>query len=663
LEINGMHSKTSRRTFVKGLAAGGILGGLGLWRTPVWAVTSPGLPSVLTGNEFDLFIGETPVNITGSPRTAMTINGSLPGPLLRWREGETVTLRVKNRLEQDTSIHWHGIILPANMDGVPGLSFHGIAPDGMYEYKFKVHQNGTYWYHSHSGLQEQAGVYGPIVIDSKEPEPFQYNRDYVVMLTDWTDEDPGRVMAKLKKQSDYYNHHKRTVGDFIDDVSKQGWSAAVADRKMWAEMKMNPTDLADVSGDTYTYLMNGQAPNGNWTGIFKPGEKLRLRFINGSAMSYFDVRIPGLKMTVVAADGQYVQPVSVDEFRIAVAETYDVIVEPATEEAYTIFAQSMDRTGYARGTLAVREGLKAPVPAIDPRPLLTMDDMGMGGMAGMDHGSMAGMGGGDMKPGDMSGMAGMDHSKMQGMDEGGMTGMTGMDSGDMTNMAGMDHSKMAGMDKGDMSNMAGMDHSKMAGMDKGDMPNMAGMDHSQMGGMGGMGGEMQSHPASETNNPLVDMQAMNPTPKLNDPGIGLRNNGRRVLTYSDLKSTFQDPDGREPNRTIELHLTGHMEKFSWSFNGIKFSDAEPLRLKYGERLRITLVNDTMMTHPIHLHGMWSDLEDENGKFMVRKHTIDMPPGTKRSYRVTADALGRWAYHCHLLFHMEMGMFREVRVDE
>ena len=387
--------------------------------------------------------------------------------------------------------------------------------------------------------------------------------------------------------------------------------------------------------------MNGQAPNGNWTGIFKPGEKLRLRFINGSAMSYFDVRIPGLKMTVVAADGQHVKPVSVDEFRIAVAETYDVIVEPVSEEAYTIFAQSMDRTGYARGTLAVREGLKAPVPAIDPRPLLTMDDMGMGGMAGMDHGSMAGMDGGAMKQGDMSGMAGMDHSKM-----------TGMDQGDMSGMSGMDHSKMTGMDPGDMSGMAGMDHSKMAGMDQGDMS-----------GMAGMGGEMQSHPASETNNPLVDGQAMSATPKLNDPGIGLRNNGRRVLTYSDLKSTFQDPDGREPNRTIELHLTGHMEKFSWSFNGIKFADAEPLRLKYGERLRITLVNDTMMTHPIHLHGMWSDLEDENGNFMVRKHTIDMPPGTKRSYRVTADALGRWAYHCHLMFHMEMGMFREVRVDE
>lgn len=620
-----MHCKTSRRTFVKGLAATGILGGLGLWRTPVWAVTSPGQPNVLTGTDFDLFIGETPVNITGATRTAMAINGSIPGPILRWREGDTVTLRVKNRLAEDTSIHWHGIILPANMDGVPGLSFHGIAPDGMYEYKFKVNQNGTYWYHSHSGLQEQVGVYGALVIDAKEPEPFSYDRDYVVMLTDWTDEDPTRLLAKLKKQSDYYNQHKRTVGDFINDVSEQGWSAAVADRKMWAEMKMSPTDLADVSAYTYTYLMNGQAPNGNWTGIFKPGEKLRLRFINGSAMTYFDVRIPGLKMTVVAADGLHVKPVSVDELRIAVAETYDVIVELADQEAYTIFAQSMDRTGYARGTLATREGLSAPVPETDPRPLIAMGDMGM------DHGSMTGMDHGRMQ----DGMNGMDHSKMGGM------------QGDM---AGMDHSKMAGMSPSAMQgDMAGMDHSKMAGMD-----------HS---GMAGMGSAMQSHPASETNNPLVDMQTMTPTHKLDDPGIGLRANGRRVLTYSDLKSTFPDPDGREPSRTIELHLTGHMEKFSWSFDGIKFSDAEPLRLKYGERVRITLVNDTMMTHPIHLHGMWSDLEDANGNFMVRKHTIDMPPGSKRSYRVTADALGRWAYHCHLLLHMEMGMFREVRVDE
>ncbi|WPX86428.1 copper resistance system multicopper oxidase [Pseudomonas asiatica] len=594
-----MQSKTTRRSFVKGLAATGLLGGLGMWRTPVWAVTSPGQPNVLSGTDFDLYIGELPINITGASRTAMAINGSIPGPILRWREGDTVTLRVRNRLQQDTSIHWHGIILPANMDGVPGLSFHGIAPDGMYEYKFKVQQNGTYWYHSHSGFQEQVGVYGALVIDAKEPEPFTYDRDYVVMLSDWTDEDPARVLSKLKKQSDYYNYHKRTVGDFVNDVSEMGWSAAVADRRMWAEMKMSPTDLADVSGYTYTYLMNGQAPDGNWTGVFKPGEKIRLRFINGSAMTYFDVRIPGLKMTVVAADGQHVKPVAVDEFRIAVAETYDVIVEPESEQAYTIFAQSMDRTGYSRGTLAVREGLQAPVPAVDPRPTISMSDMGMdhGGMGGMDHGSMAGMDHGDM--------AGMDHSSM-------------------------DHGSMAGMDHGEMA---------------------------------GTSAPMQSHPESETNNPLVDMQTMTPTPKLGDPGIGLRDNGRRVLTYADLRSTFPDPDGRAPGRTIELHLTGHMEKFAWSFDGIKFSDAEPLRLKYGERLRITLVNDTMMTHPIHLHGMWSDLEDENGNFMVRKHTIDMPPGSKRSYRVTADALGRWAYHCHLLFHMEMGMFREVRVDE
>lgn len=563
-----MHSNTSRRTFVKGLAAGGLLGGLGLWRTPVWALTRPGEPQMLTGSDFELFIGETPVNITGNPRTAMTINGGIPGPLLRWREGDTVTLRVKNRLKETTSIHWHGILLPANMDGVPGLSFHGIEPGGVYVYQFQVRQNGTYWYHSHSGLQEQSGVYGPLVIDAKEPEPFEYDRDYVVMLTDWTDEDAASLMSTLKKQSDYYNYNKRTVGDFIDDVSKNGWASTVADRKMWAEMKMNPTDLADVSGATYTYLMNGLAPDSNWTGVFRPGEKLRLRFINGSAMTYFDVRIPGLKMTVVAADGLHVKPVSVDEFRIAVAETFDVIVEP-TQDAYTVFAQSMDRTGYARGTLAMKAGLSAPVPALDPRPLVTMDDMGMGGM---DHGSMAGM------------------------------------------------------------------------------------DHSAMGGM-------QAHPATENDNPLVDMQAMSTSPKLDDPGLGLRNNGRRVLTYSDLRSTFEDPDGRDPGRTLELHLTGHMEKFAWSFNGVKFSDAEPLRLKYGERVRIVLVNDTMMTHPIHLHGMWSDLEDENGEFMVRKHTIDMPPGSRRSYRVTADALGRWAYHCHLLYHMEMGMFREVRVEE
>ncbi|OVZ84279.1 copper resistance system multicopper oxidase [Yersinia intermedia] len=605
-----MPLKVTRRSFIKGLTVTGVTSGLGVWSFNARSSLSLPLPPTLLGTHFDLTISETPVNITGSNKQAKTINGGLPGPTLRWKEGDKVTLKVKNQLDEQTSIHWHGIILPANMDGVPGLSFAGIEPNDTYVYTFQVNQNGTYWYHSHSGLQEQEGVYGAIIIDAREPEPFKYDREHVVMLTDWTDENPQRLLSKLKKQSDYYNVNKPTVGSFFRDVNTKGLSATIADRKMWAEMKMNPTDLADVSGYTYTYLMNGQAPLMNWTGLFTRGEKVRLRFINGSAMTYFDVRIPGLKMIIVAADGQYVEPVTVDEFRIAVAETYDVIVEP-TEDACTIFAQSMDRTGYARGTLAIREGLSARIPPLDPRPVLTMDDMGM---EGMDHG-----------------MSGMDHSTMAGMAEGDQ--MMSMDGADMA--------------QPEVSSSP-MDHS-----------NMAGMDHSQMAGMPGM----QSHPASEDNNPLVDMQAMSVSPKLSDPGLGLRNNGRKVLTYADLKSTFEDPDGREPTRTIELHLTGHMEKFAWSFNGIKFSDAGPLLLQYGERIRIVLVNDTMMTHPIHLHGMWSDLEDETGNFLVRKHTIDMPPGTKRSYRVTADALGRWAYHCHLLYHMEMGMFREVRVDE
>ena len=549
----------SRRTFVKGLAASGAAAVFG---TTASARQRAGEQQTLSGTSFDLRIGETAVNFTGSPELAQAINGSIPGPLLRWRQGDTVTLRVRNDLDEDASIHWHGIILPANMDGVPGLSFHGIRPGETYPYRFQVRQSGTYWYHSHSGFQEQRGVYGPLIIDPREPDPIRADREHVILLSDWTDESPERVFAKLKKQSDYYNFNHRTAGDFLKDVRRAGLKQTLADRWLWGNMRMDPTDLADVGGATYTYLMNGTTPAGNWTGLFKPGERLRLRFINGSAMSYFDVRIPGLKVTVVAADGQPVHPVSVDEFRIATAETFDVIVEPTGQDAFTIFAQSMDRTAYAAGTLAVRAGLQAPVPLLDPRPLLTMADMG--------H---------------------------------------------------------------DMSAHAGHD-----------MPPLP-------------------HPATEDGNPLVDMQTMMPEPKLDDPGIGLRDNGREVLTYSHLRSTFADPDGRDPGRTIELHLTGHMEKFAWSFDGVKFSDAAPLPLKYGERLRIVLINDTMMTHPIHLHGMWSDLENDAGEFAVRKHTIDMPPGTRRAYRVRADALGRWAYHCHLLFHMEGGMFREVRVEE
>ena len=597
----GSASRPSRRTFVKGLAIGGAAASIGLLRQPAWAQPRQRQESgVLSGTEFALRIGETEVNLTGARRTALTINDSLPGPLLRWREGDSVTLDVANDLDEDTSIHWHGILLPANMDGVPGLSFSGIHPGQAYRYQFTVKQSGTYWYHSHSGFQEQQGVYGPLVIEPRDPDPVQFDREHVVMLTDWTDELPGRVFKKLKKQSDYYNFHQRTLTTFIRDVKQHGLGATLAERRMWGQMRMSAADLADVTGYTYTYLMNGRAPAGNWTGLFSPGEKVRLRFINGAAMSYFDVRIPGLKMTVVAADGLPVRPVSVDEFRIAVAETFDVIVEPSGQDAFTIFAQAMDRTGFAAGTLATRAGLSAPVPDLDPRPVLTMADMGHGGM---------------------------------GHDMGAMKAAPAPEAAD----------PHAGHD---MPQTPATPADPHAGHD-----------------MSAMGGSMQAHPASEKGNPLVDMQTMTPSAKLDDPGVGLRDNGRRVLTYADLTSTFDDPDGREPTRTIELHLTGHMERFAWSFDGIKFSSSEPIRLTYGERVRIVLVNDTMMTHPIHLHGMWSDLEDAAGTFKVRKHTIDMPPGTRRSYRVTADALGRWAYHCHLLFHMEAGMFREVRVEE
>ncbi|HJT92456.1 MAG TPA: copper resistance system multicopper oxidase, partial [Mycobacterium sp.] len=614
------------------LAIGSAAASLGLWREPVVAQgTTRAAWGTLSGSEFVLRIGETPINITGSPKTAFTVNGSLPAPTLRWKEGDIVTLRVSNALTEHASIHWHGILLPANMDGVPGLSFHGISPGEAYVYRFTVRQGGTYWYHSHSGFQEQRGVYGPLVIDPIEPEPFKYDREHVVMLTDWTDESPERVFAKLKKQSDYYNRNQRTVGDFLRDIRTRGLGATLADRKMWGEMRMNPTDLADVSGYTYTYLMNGMPPAANWSALFKPGERVRLRFINGSAMSYFDVRIPGLKMTIVAADGQYVHPVTVDEFRIATAETFDVIVEPSGQDAFTIFAQSNDRTGFAAGTLAVREGLRAPVPDLDPRPMLTMADMGHGGMghAAMDHSAMA------SAPASPSSAADPHAGHVMPAPE-----ATDPHAGHTTSAPAASTDPHAGH-----TNPPAPSSDPHAGH--------------QMGSMS----TMQQHPASEEGNPLVDMQTMAPTSRLEDPGIGLRDNGRRVLTYADLKSLFDDPDGRDPGRTIELHLTGHMERFAWSFDGIKFSAADPLRLTYGERLRIVLVNDTMMSHPIHLHGMWSDVEDDAGQFHVRKHTVDMPPGTKRSYRVTADALGRWAYHCHLLFHMESGMFREVRVEE
>lgn len=573
------HDPTRRR-----LLHGMALGGAAVALQPLWALASPGQPTVLAGTDVDLCIARTPVNITGKTVDAFTVNGSLPGPILRWREGETVRIRVRNALAETSSIHWHGLLLPANMDGVPGMSFDGIAPGGDYLYQFKLKQSGTYWYHSHSSLQEQAGLLGPIIIDPIAPDPWACAHDYVVLLSDWTDLDPARLFARMKKRSDYDNTYKRTLGDFVRDARARGLRATLADRNAWGAMRMSPSDLADVNGHTYTYLANGHTAAQNWTGIFAPGERVRLRFINGAAMTFFDVRIPGLKLTVVAADGQPIQPVEIDEFRIAPAETYDVIVQPMDAVAYTVFAQAMDRSGYTRITLAPHIGMQAAIPMPDKRPLLTMDDMGHDGHA---------------------------------MDK----------AGEMTCGAAMGMPAMEGM--------AGMTH----------------------------GSAMQTHPASETRNPDVDMQTMAPVPKLDDPGIGLRNNGRSVLRYADLRSLHAPADGREPSRTIELHLTGNMERFTWGFDGIRFGDAAPIRLKYGERMRLVLINDTMMEHPIHLHGLWSDLEDAHGQFLVRKHTVSIPPGSKRSIRVTADALGRWAFHCHMLLHMEGGMMREMRVEE
>jgi CopA family copper-resistance protein len=654
--------RPSRRTFVKGLVAGGVAAAGVPFQASAEQAGRTGNPpapwQTVSGSEFDLRIGETPMNLTGRSRVAITVNGSLPAPTLRWREGDTVTVRVQNTLEEVTSIHWHGIVLPANMDGVPGLSFHGIRPDETFVYRFRVRQAGTYWYHSHSGFQEQRGLYGPLIVDALEPEPFAYDREHVLMLTDWTDERPERVFAKLKKESHYYNSHRRTVGDFFADVRRHGFGATLAERAAWGRMRMNPTDLADVSGDTYTYLLNGTPPAGNWTGLFVPGERVRLRVINGSAMSYFDVRIPGLKMTVVAADGLSVHPVTVDEFRIATAETFDVIVEPSGREAFTIFAQSNDRTGFAAGTLAVRDGLRAPVPDLDPRPMLTMADMGHG-----DHGGH-GTGGSTAPDSHAAHTAGAAHATQAPADaERAQDAHAGHAApapvADVDPHAGHAAAPPAVAEPHSGHAAAAPPATDPPGPDP-VPPDSPPPPHA---GHAPSAGEPITHPASEQGNPLVDMQTMTPEAKLDDPGIGLRNNGRRVLTYADLRSLFADPDGREPGRTIELHLTGHMERFAWSFNGVKFSAAAPLRLTYGERVRIVLVNDTMMSHPIHLHGMWSDLEDADGRFLVRKHTIDMPPGTRRAYRVTADALGRWAYHCHLLLHMEAGMFREVRVEE
>jgi L-ascorbate oxidase len=535
-------------------------------------------PGAFAGT-YDLTVDEMQAGYNGRDRQTMVINGQIPGPTLRFNEGEDVTINVTNKMDTDTSIHWHGILLPFTQDGVPGISFPGIKPGETFTYNFKIKQAGTYWYHSHSGLQEQEGMYGPIIITPAKREPYKYDRDYVVMLSDWTDEKPEAILGHLKKSSDYYQYGRRTVATFFRDVSEMGLGATLKDRAAWGQMRMTPTDISDVSG--YTFLVNGKSAGQNWTGLFKPGERVRLRLINGSAMSYFDVRIPGLKMTLVQADGNNVQPVPVDELRIAVAETYDVIVQPEEEKAFTIFAESLDRTGYARATLAPIEGMSGEIPSLRPRPQLTMTDMGMD-MGAMDHGAAPG-------------------ADKAGKEE---TSMPGMDHGSMAGMEGMDHGAMPGMD------MAGMD---MSGMQSGLTPKAA-------------------------------------------------KAGGKVLVYGDLKAMVPYASYRAPDREIEMKLTGNMQRYFWSFDGKKFSEADPIRLKYGERVRFTFVNQTMMNHPMHLHGMWMQLDVGQKKFNPLKHVVNVPPGQSLSVDVPADAMGEWAFHCHLLYHMATGMMRKVIVE-
>lgn len=591
----------------------------------------------LSGKLFDLEIAETPFTVNERRSRAITVNGHLPAPLLRWREGDDIVLRVTNRLDEDTSIHWHGILVPFQMDGVPGVSFPGIRPGETFEYKFRVPQNGTYWYHSHSGLQEQIGHYGPIVIEPRNADPVISDREYVMVLSDWPSSSAERVFAKLKKQSGNFNFQKRTVGDFIRDASNGDRRM----RMMWGQMRMSPTDIADVTGAEYTYLVNGHSPTENWTALFEPGERVRLRIINASAMTLFDVRIPDLPMTIVQADGLNVKPVETDEFQIGVAETYDVVVRPEVDKAFTLMCESIDRSGYARSTLAPRAGMSGVIPPRRPRPTLTMKDMGMGGM---NHGTMNG---GPEAMGTAG--ASSEHS-----DHAAHSMPTTPAS------AGPADTQREAQDPHAGHSMPG---TKMPSTSESDAPSspdphaghsMPGMDMS--GGMNAR--QAHDHPKG----PGVQNVSMMPTERIDEPGTGLEDVPHRTLTYTQLESLEPNPDNREPGREIELHLTSNMERFIWSLDGKKFSDGvDPILFRRDERLRLTMVNDTMMPHPMHLHGMFFDVVTGSETHKPRKHTIIVKPAEKVSVDITADAPGDWAFHCHLLYHMNAGMFQVVSV--
>lgn len=587
------------------LAASGALTALGsaaAWVPPGLPAARTGTPPELRGPDFDLVLGEATVDFDGRSGIATTINGSLPGPTLRMREGETVTIRVTNRLRETASIHWHGIVLPFQMDGVPGVSFAGIAPGETFTYRYQLQQSGTYWYHSHSGMQELTGIYGALIVEPRGGERIRADRDQVLLLSDWTGTDPMRALHMLKTQGDVFNQHRPVMREFLRDVRAHGLRGALQERDMWNAMRMSPTDLADLSSTVLSYLVNGCAPGANWTAVFQPGERVRLRCINGSGNTFYDLRIPGLELTVVQVDGQDVEPVTVDEFRFGPGQTCDVLVRPRGD-AYTIYAQSMDRTGFARGTLAVREGLSAPVPVIDPVQWLTMADM----MGGMEQGGHGGYSAGSGHGPDAASHAGMAHGAAPAAHDA--------------------HAGHGGADTGDALALP----------------------------------SSTVHHARTEWGPGTDMRVDMPRTNLDDPGVGLRGNGRRVLTLADLRTIGGPLDVRGPEREMELHLTGNMERYTWSFDGLAFADSRPLHFRYGERLRVILHNDTMMTHPMHLHGMWSELESPAGEFLARLHTIPVQPAQRLSFLVTADALGRWVWHCHLMFHMDTGMFREVVV--
>ena len=615
-----------RRRFIQSAAAIGLLEAFrGI--APAYAQGLPGPGGeIRVGGEraADLVIARTPFGFGGRQASAITINGTVPGPILRFREGEVATLRVTNRLDEDTSIHWHGLLVPSEMDGVPGVSFPGIRPGETFTYRFPVRQNGTYWYHSHSSMQEQLGMYAPLVMEPNRPDPVAYDREFFIVLSDWTFRDPHRVLAVMKKQSGFFNFQQRTLGDFFRETKAKGFRETLKEREMWGRMRMNPTDILDVTGFEYTYLVNGLPPDANWTAVFRPGERVRLRFINSSFATFFNVRIPGLPMTVVSADGQNVHPVTVEEFQIGDAETYDVIVQPKESEAYTIFAESLDRSGYGRGTLAPRMGMSAPVPALRERPLRSMVDMGMD-MSSMD-------------------MPGKDHGAMA------------MEKPKPKPMAGMDHGGMA-MEKPKPKPMPGMDHGgmKMEGMDQSGM---------KMDSMRGMQSPVNGKHGPDTHGPGNQMVAMVQRNRLGERGTGLEDVEHRVLVYTDLKALEPSSDPRPPEREIEVHLTGNMEAFIWGMDGKKFSESgEQWKVRVGERVRMTMVNDTMMEHPMHLHGVFMELV--NGAEVAhqpRKHTIIVKPAERLSYDFTYDEPGNFAFHCHIIFHMEMGMFRFVNVS-